>query len=149
MRGGSKSEGISKEKEFLAKYEEKNDKVLNHNEQTNDQDLTTRIPTLLPFGRRPFKQINKQRVKVPELSDKKKHLTINDDKKDEVQNQNEQTNEKDMSKNQNKNTLDLKIKDVIPISSLEKILKNTNKFKNFIKLVLRRQKPKHMSIRLY
>ena len=74
---------------------------------------------------------------------------MNDDKKDEVQNQNEQTNEKDMSKNQNKNTSDLKMKDVITISSLEKSLNNIKKFKNFIRLVLRRQKPKQINIRLY
>ena len=137
------------EKERLTKYEDKKDQVLIHNEQTNDQDLTNGRPTLLPLERRPFKQTNKQRVKVPEISNKKKHLTTNEDKKDKVWNQNEQTNEKDLTENGNKDILEMKIKDVISKSSLKKILNSADKFKIFIRLVLRRKKPKHPNIRLY
>ena len=137
------------EKERLTKYEDKKDQVLIHNEQTNDQDLTNGRPTLLPLERRPFKQTNKQRVKVPEISNKKKHLTTNEDKKDKVWNQNEQTNDKDLTENGNKDILEMKIKDVISKSSLKKILNSADKFKIFIRLVLRRKKPKHPNIRLY
>ena len=146
MRGESKFEEISQEKERLTKYE---DKALNHNEQTNDQDLTDGIPTFPPFERRPFKQTNKQRVKVSEISNKKKHLTMNEDKKDKVWIQSEQTNDEDLTKNNNKNILEMKMKDVIPKSSLKKILNNADKFKIFIRLLLRREKPKHTNIRLY
>ena len=88
-------------------------------------------------------------MKVPEISNKKKHLTTNEDKKDKVWNQNEQTNDNDLTKNGNKDILERKIKDMIPKSSLKKILNSADKFKIFIRLVLGRKKPKHPNIRLY
>ena len=140
---------MSEEKERLTNYEDKKDKVLIQNDQTNDQVLTNGIPSFLPLERHPFKQKNKQSVKVSEIRNKKEHLTINEDKDDKVLNQNEQRNDNDLTKNDNKNILEMKLKDVIPNSSLKKILNNADKFKIFVRLVLRRKKSKHATIRLY
>ena len=59
LREESKSGEMSEEKERLTNYEDKKDKVLIQNEQTNDQVLTNGIPSFLPLERHPFKQTNK------------------------------------------------------------------------------------------